>query len=114
MKKIETIIRSIQFEAVRKALLQLGIEFFTYSELTGVGSEKRDSHFRGTEYETRIIPRISISFVCSDEIAQGAVDSILKAAHCKEQGDGKIYISTIDEIVNIKTKELKNNVTIKN
>ncbi|MDA3847265.1 MAG: P-II family nitrogen regulator [Vallitaleaceae bacterium] len=103
MKRIETIIRNSQLKEVRSSLHKLGVEFITYNDIVGIGKEKSSNHFKVNEYETRIIPRVNISFLFEDEFVDNAVDTIIKAASDKEQGDGKIYISTIDELVNIQS-----------
>lgn len=101
MKRIETIIRNYQLDEVRSSLYKLGVEFITYNDIVGIGNEKSGDHFKVNEFETRIIPRVNISFLCEDKFVDKAVDTIIKAASNKEQGDGKIYISTIDKLVSI-------------
>ena len=106
MKKIEAIIRKSVFEDVTEALHAVGIDFFTYWDVTGVGNEKTGNMiFRATVYETRLIERRVISFVCRDKIVESATDAIIKAARTGELGDGKIFISTVDESVRIRTGE---------
>lgn len=108
MKKIEAIIRNSQFEKVRKALLGLDIDFFSYSEVSGIGSEKSSGkHFRLNATDKSILPRVSISFTCADGIVKEAVKLIMESAGQTEMGDGRIIISTIDELVYIKTTEVK-------
>jgi len=105
MKKIEAIIRISQFEEVVEALHGVGIDFLTYWNVTGLGNEKSGAIYRATVYETRIIPRRIISFVCRDQFVDGAIDAICKSAKTGELGDGKIFISTVDESVRIRTGE---------
>ncbi len=106
MKKIEAIIRKSQFEEVTEALHNVGIDFFTYWDVTGVGNEKKGNMiFRATVYETRLIERLYISFVCRDKFVDAATEARVKAARTGELGDGKIFISTIDESVRIRTGE---------
>jgi len=105
MKKIEAIIRISQFEEVTEALHEVGIDFFTYWNVTGVGNEKSGAIYRATVYETRLIPRRIISFVCRDQFVDASVNAICKAARTGEMGDGKIFISTVDDSVRIRTGE---------
>lgn len=105
MKKIEAIIRISRFEEVTEALHDAGIDFFTYWDVTGVGNEKSGAVYRATVYETRLIPRRIISFVCRDQFAQNAIDAIVSAAKTGELGDGKVFISTVDDSVRIRTGE---------
>jgi nitrogen regulatory protein P-II 1 len=106
MKKIEAIIRKSVFEEVTEALHEVGIDFFTYWDVTGVGNEKSGNMiFRATVYETRLIERRVISFVCRDKFVEPATEAIVKAARTNELGDGKIFISTIDESIRIRTGE---------
>lgn len=105
MKKIEAIIRVSRFEEVQEALHAVGIDFFTYWDVTGVGNEKSGAIYRATVYETRLIPRRILSFVCRDQFADAAVQAIVEAGKTGEMGDGKIFISTVDESVRIRTGE---------
>ena len=105
MKKIEAIIRISRFDEVTEALHEVGIDFFTYWNVTGVGNEKSGAIYRATVYETRLIPRRMISFVCREKFVDAAVKAICKAARTGEMGDGKIFISTVDDSVRIRTGE---------
>lgn len=105
MKKIEAIIRVSQFEEVTEALHDIGIDFFTYWDVTGVGNEKSGAIYRATVYETRLIPRRVISFVCRDKFVDASIEAICKSAKTGEMGDGKIFVSTMDESVRIRTGE---------
>ncbi|MFA9389149.1 MAG: P-II family nitrogen regulator [Prolixibacteraceae bacterium] len=105
MKKIEAIIRVSRFEEVADALHEVGIDFFTYWNVTGVGNEKSGAIYRANVYETRFIPRRVISFVCRDQFENAAIDAICGSARTGEMGDGKIFISTVDNSVRIRTGE---------
>ncbi len=105
MKKIEAIIRRSQFDEVLEALHEVGIDFFTYWDVTGVGNEKSSAVYRSVVYETRLIERRTISFVCREKFVETAITAILKSAQTGEMGDGKIFISTIDESIRIRTGE---------
>jgi nitrogen regulatory protein P-II 1 len=105
MKKIEAIIRLSQFEEVTEALHEIGIDFFTYWDVTGMGNEKSGAIYRATVYETRLIPRRVISFVCRDKFVEASIDAIVKSAGTGEMGDGKIFILPVDDSVRIRTGE---------
>lgn len=105
MKKIEAIIRVSVFEEVMEALHEVGIDFFTYWDVTGIGNEKSGAIYRATVYETRLIPRRVISFVCRDQFVDAATEAIVKAAKTGEMGDGKIFIMPVDDSVRIRSGE---------
>ena len=105
MKKIEAIIRKAQFEEVKDALHEVGIDFISYWDVTGIGNEKSGSIFRAKVYETRFIQRRIISFVCRDQFVDPAIDAIVKSAQTGELGDGKIFISEIIDSVRIRNGE---------
>lgn len=105
MKKIEAIIRKSHFEEVTEALHEADIDFFTYWDVTGIGNEKSGLVYRATVYETRYIQRRMISFVCRDHLAEKAIQAIVKAANTGEMGDGKIFVSTVDDSIRIRTGE---------
>ena len=107
MKKIEAIIRTSKFGEVKDALHEVGIEFFSYTDVTGVGNEieKAEHSYRGTVYDTSFIPRQLLTIVVRDINMQKTVDAILKAAKTGIIGDGKIFVSTIDDSYRIRTGE---------
>lgn len=105
MKKIEAIIRVSVFEEVMEALHEVGIDFFTYWDVTGIGNEKSGAIYRATVYETRLIPRRVIAFVCRDQFVEAATAAIVKSAKTGEMGDGKIFIMPVDDSVRIRSGE---------
>jgi len=105
MKKIEAIIRKSQFEEVKEALHNADIDFFTYWDVTGLGNEKAGAIFRAKVFQTRFIPRRVISFVCRDHLAEGAIQAIVNAARTGELGDGKIFVSNIEDSIRIRNGE---------
>jgi nitrogen regulatory protein P-II 1 len=105
MKKIEAIIRKSQFEEVKEALHDAEIDFLTYWDVTGIGNEKAGAIFRAKVFQTRYIPRRVISFVCRDHLAEGAVQAIINAARTGELGDGKIFISNVEDSIRIRNGE---------
>jgi len=107
MKKIEAIIKPFKLEDVKDALVEAGIEGMTVSEVKGYGRQQGHSElYRGAEYVVEFIPKIKIEIVVSnDDYAQKAVDAILTAAKTGKIGDGKIFVSTIDSVLRIRTDE---------
>jgi len=103
MKKIEAIIRTSKFEEIKTQLKEIGIDFFSYWDASGVGNEKLRGHhtYRGTVYDTQYIPRIFISIVLRDINVQKTIDCIQKAAFTGEIGDGMIFSYSIEESVRI-------------
>ena len=105
MKKIEAIIRRSKFEEVKEALHAIDIDFFTYSETFGVGNERKKKNvFRGSA-DTDFISRLTLSIVVRDINLQKTVDCILKAAYTGVTGDGKIFVSPVEESYRIRTGE---------
>lgn len=105
MKKIDAIIRRSKFEDVKEALHEIDIDFFTYSETFGVGNERKQKNvFRGSS-DTSNISRLTLSIVVRDINLQKTIDCLLKNAYTGEVGDGKIFVSTIDESYRIRTGE---------
>ncbi|MBC9796211.1 P-II family nitrogen regulator [Sinomicrobium weinanense] len=105
MKKIEAIIRKSKFDDVKEALHQVGVNFFSYWDVTGLGNEKQGHVYRGVTYSTADIQRRYLSIVVSDEFADKAVEAILDAAGTGSVGDGKIFISPVEETYRIRTRE---------
>lgn len=105
MKKIVAIIRKSQLDEVVDALHEIGIDFLTYWSVTGVGNERSSSIYRATVYETRLIERIHLSFVCREIFVETACDAIINSARTGDMGDGKIFISSIEESIRIRTGE---------
>ena len=107
MKKIEAVIKPFKLEDVKDALVEAGIEGMTVSEVKGYGRQQGHSElYRGAEYVVEFIPKIKIEIVVSsDEYAQKAVDAIASAAKTGKIGDGKIFVSSIDSVLRIRTDE---------
>lgn len=106
MKKIEAIIRSSKFQDVKEALHKIDIDFFTYTDVVGVGNEihKSDRSYRGTVYDTSYISRQELTIVVRDVNLRKTVDCLLDAAFTGEVGDGRIFVTTIDEAWKIRTR----------
>tara|TARA_R100001369_G_scaffold26921_1_gene48636 strand:- start:31422 stop:31760 length:339 start_codon:yes stop_codon:yes gene_type:complete len=105
MKKIEAIIRKSRFSAVKKALHEKGINFFSYWDVTGLGNEKMGSVYRGVSYSTSDIQRRYLSIVVEDKFEEDTINAILEAGRTGEVGDGKIFVSEIAETYRIRTGE---------
>jgi len=105
MKKIETIIRKSKFDEVKEALHRIEVNFFSYWDVTGVGNEKQGHVYRGVSYSTADIQRRFLSIIVSDPFLEITIDAILKSAHTGDVGDGKIFVSDIEETYRIRTKE---------
>jgi len=106
MKKIEAIIKPFKLEEVKDALADLGIDGMTVSEVKGFGRQKGHTEiFRGSEYTVDYLPKIKIEVVVLDSILNSATAAIVKAARTGKIGDGKIFVSPVDEAVRIRTDE---------
>lgn len=105
MKKIEAIIRRTKFEDVKEALFNADINWFSYAEVKAIGQDREDRIYRGVMYSTDIISRIEITIICRDQCVQPAVDAILNSAQTGEIGDGRIFISPVDDTYSIRTGE---------
>ena len=105
MKIVEAIIRKSKFEEVKKALHEADIDFFTYWDVTGVGKEKEGHIFRGAVYDANRIQRRVLSIVVRDHNLERTIDAIVKSAWTGVIGDGKIFVSEIEQVVRIRTSE---------
>ena len=108
MKKIEAVIRKSKFSDVKKALHEIGVNFFSYWDVTGVGNEKEGHVYRGVTYSTSDIQRRYLSIVVSDDFLDCTIAVILESAATGLVGDGKIFVSEIQETYRIRTKEKGN------
>ncbi len=106
MIKIEAIIKPFRLNEVQEALTTLGIQGMTVSEVKGFGRQKGHVElYRGAEYVVNFVPKLLLMAVVPDELAEKAVDAIQKAAFTGKIGDGKVFLSTVNEAVRIRTKE---------
>ena len=105
MKKIEAIIRKSKFSDVKKELHNVGVNFFSYWDVTGLGNEKEGHVYRGVTYSTSDIQRRYLSIVINDDFEEVTIKAILEAAATGEVGDGKIFVSHIEEVYRIRTGE---------
>lgn len=105
MKKIEAIIRKSKFSEVKEALHEVGVNFFSYWDVTGLGNEKVGKVYRGVSFSTNDIQRRQLSIIVNDDFEQITVDTLLKTAGTGEIGDGKIFVSEVKETYRIRTGE---------
>jgi nitrogen regulatory protein PII len=106
MKKIEAIIKPFKLEDVKEALSGLGVEGMTVSEVKGFGRQKGHTEiYRGSEYTVDFLPKIKIDIVLADSMVESAVEAIVKAAKTGKIGDGKVFVSPIENAIRIRTEE---------
>jgi nitrogen regulatory protein P-II 1 len=106
MKKIEAIIKPFKLDEVKEALHELGLQGITVTEAKGFGRQKGHTElYRGAEYVVDFLPKVKIEIVVTDEALDGAVEAIRKAAQTGRIGDGKIFVSSIEEAIRIRTGE---------
>ena len=106
MKKIEAVIKPFKLEDVKDALAEIGITGMTVSEVKGYGRQKGHSElYRGAEYVVDFLPKIKLELVVTDDLVESAVDAIIKAAHTGKIGDGKIFVSSVEQVIRIRTGE---------
>jgi nitrogen regulatory protein P-II 1 len=106
MKKIEAIIKPFKLEEVKDALSEIGIEGMTVSEVKGFGRQKGHTEiYRGSEYTVDFLPKIKLEIVVADAQKDAAVSAIIKAAKTGKIGDGKVFVSTIEDAIRIRTEE---------
>jgi len=106
MKKVEAIIKPFKLEEVKEALAALGIEGMTVSEVKGFGRQKGHTEiYRGSEYTVDFLPKIKVEVVLGDHLVDSAVAAIVQAARTGKIGDGKIFVSAIENAVRIRTEE---------
>ena len=106
MKKVEAIIKPFRLEDVKSALQAAGLVGMTVSEVKGFGRQRGHTEiYRGSEYTVDFLPKLKIELVVSDALVQTAVDAIIQAARTGKIGDGKIFVSSVEEVIRIRTEE---------
>src|SRR5215471_4254963 len=106
MKKIEAIIKPFKLEEVKDALMDLGINGMTITEVKGFGRQKGHTEiFRGSEYTVDFLPKVKLEVVVADEYVEAAIAAVVKSARTGKIGDGKVFVGTIDHAVRIRTDE---------
>lgn len=110
MKKIEAIIRHFKLEDVKNALSERGIKGMTITEVRGFGRQKGHTEmYRGTEYAVDFVPKVKLEVVVDNDLAKNVIDTILRSAQTGQIGDGKIFVSSIEHTVRIRTGETDDN-----
>ena len=106
MKKIEAIIKPFKLDEVREALSELGVSGLTVTEVKGFGRQKGHTElYRGAEYVVDFLPKIKVEVVVSSVLLDAAVEAIIKATHTGKIGDGKIFVSSVEQVIRIRTGE---------
>ncbi len=106
MKKIEAIIKPFKLDEVREALQEMGASGLTVTEVKGFGRQKGHTElYRGAEYTVDFLPKVKVEVVVADAMVDKAIDAIIKAARTGKIGDGKVFVSKVDEAVRIRTEE---------
>ena len=106
MKKIEAIIKPFKLEEVKDALAEIGVEGMTVTEVKGFGRQKGHTEiYRGSEYIVDFLPKIKVEIVLGDELLEAATQAIVRAAKTGKIGDGKVFISQVDDVIRIRTDE---------
>ena len=106
MKKIEAIVKPFKLDEVREALSELGVSGLTVSEVKGFGRQKGHTElYRGAEYVVDFLPKVKIEVIVSDDLVERAIESIVRAARTGKIGDGKIFVTPVEQVVRIRTGE---------
>ena len=106
MKKIEAIIKPFKLDEVREALSDIGVTGLTVTEVKGFGRQKGHTElYRGAEYVVDFLPKVKMEMVVADALVDGAIDAIVKAARTGKIGDGKIFVTAVEQVVRIRTGE---------
>ena len=106
MKKIEAIFKPFKLDEVREALSEIGVSGLTVTEVKGFGRQKGHTElYRGAEYVVDFLPKVKVDVVVPDNLLEAAIDAIVKAARTGKIGDGKIFVSSVDQVIRIRTGE---------
>ena len=106
MKKIEAIIKPFKLDEVREALSEIGVTGLTVTEVKGFGRQKGHTElYRGSEYVVDFLPKVKLEIVVASETVEPAIEAIVKAAHTGKIGDGKIFVTAVEQVVRIRTGE---------
>jgi nitrogen regulatory protein P-II 1 len=106
MKKIEAVIKPFKLDEVKEALHEVGLQGITVVEAKGFGRQKGHTElYRGAEYVVDFLPKVKLEIICEDSVVERAVEAIMTAARTGRIGDGKIFISPVEEVIRIRTGE---------
>ena len=106
MKKVEAIIKPFKLDEVREALSEIGVTGLTVTEVQGFGRQKGHTElYRGAEYVVDFLPKVKVEVIVSDTLVERAIEAVIKAARTGKIGDGKIFVTTVEQVVRIRTGE---------
>ncbi|OLE17469.1 MAG: transcriptional regulator [Betaproteobacteria bacterium 13_1_20CM_3_63_8] len=106
MKKVEAIIKPFKLDEVREALSEIGVTGLTVTEVKGFGRQKGHTElYRGAEYVVDFLPKVKVEVIISDTLVERAIEAVIKAARTGKIGDGKIFVTTVEQVVRIRTGE---------
>ncbi|MEX0602809.1 MAG: P-II family nitrogen regulator [Bacteroidota bacterium] len=106
MKKIEAVIRPFKLDDVREALSEIGVKGMTLTEVKGYGRQKGHTElYRGSEYKIDFLPKIKIEIIAQDAMVENIVSTIIRVAKTGQVGDGKIFVSPVDDVIRVRTEE---------
>lgn len=106
MKKIEAIVKPFKLDEVREALSEIGVTGLTVTDVKGFGRQKGHTElYRGAEYVVDFLPKVKIEVVLADSLTERAIDAIIRAARTGKIGDGKIFVTTVEQVIRIRTGE---------
>ncbi len=106
MKKIEAVVKPFKLDEVREALSDIGVTGLTVTEVKGFGRQKGHTElYRGAEYVVDFLPKVKVEVVVPDKLTDQAIDAIVKAARTGKIGDGKIFVTTVEQVIRIRTGE---------
>ena len=106
MKKVEAIIKPFKLDEVREALSEIGVSGLTVTEVKGFGRQKGHTElYRGAEYVVDFLPKVKVEVILADSLVERAIEAIVKAAHTGKIGDGKIFVTDVEQVVRIRTGE---------
>ncbi|HEX5865921.1 MAG TPA: P-II family nitrogen regulator [Casimicrobiaceae bacterium] len=106
MKKVEAIIKPFKLDEVREALSEIGVSGLTVTEVKGFGRQKGHTElYRGAEYVVDFLPKVKVEVIVADNLVERAIEAIIKAARTGKIGDGKIFVTSVEQVVRIRTGE---------
>ena len=106
MKKIEAVVKPFKLDEVREALSEIGVTGLTVTEVKGFGRQKGHTElYRGAEYVVDFLPKVKVEAVLQDALVEQAIEAIVKAARTGKIGDGKIFVTTVEQVIRIRTGE---------
>jgi nitrogen regulatory protein P-II 1 len=106
MKKIEAVVKPFKLDEVREALSEIGVSGLTVTEVKGFGRQKGHTElYRGAEYVVDFLPKVKVEVILGDDLVERAIEAIIRSARTGKIGDGKIFVTTVDQVIRIRTGE---------